>query len=98
MHGRNVFLFAGFMLLILPVDRACGQQKQDPPLPDIRQLMREVQEHQRQLDNIRENYTYTSLQTTEDIDADGRVKKQETGEYEEFFVNGHVIERKIKHN
>ncbi len=60
--------------------------------------MREVQEHQKQLDTIRENYTYTSWQTTEDIDAEGKVKKQETAEYEEFFVNGHVIERKVKHD
>jgi hypothetical protein len=60
--------------------------------------MREVQEHQKQLDKIRENYTYTSYQTTQDIDAKGQVKKTETAEYEAFFVNGHVIERKVKSN
>ena len=73
-------------------------QKADPPLPDIRQLMREVLEHQKQLDQIRENYTYSSLQTVQDIDSHGQVKKTETSEYEDFFVNGHVIERKIKTN
>ena len=98
MHGRNFFWFAGFILLLFPMDRACGQQKPDQPLPDIRQLMREVEQHQRQLDKVRENYTYTSWQITEDIDASGSVKKQETAEYEEFFVNGHVIERKVKHD
>ena len=41
------------------------------PLPDIRQLMHEVQEHQKQLDKVRENYTYTSLQTVQDIDSNG---------------------------
>jgi hypothetical protein len=67
-------------------------------MPDIRQLMREVQEHQKQLDQIRENYTYTSYQEVQDIDANGQVKKTESSEYEDFFVNGHVIERKVKSN
>src|SRR5271157_4395002 len=73
-----------------------AQQAPNRPLPDIRQLMREVQDHQKQLDEIRENYTYSSLQTTQDIDANGQVKKTETAEFEDFFVNGHVIERKVK--
>jgi len=68
------------------------------PLPDIRELMREVQEHQKRLDQVRENYTYTSYQVVQDVDANGQVKKTESTEYEDFFVNGHVIERKVKVN
>jgi len=98
MHGRNAFRNVVFIFFLFRMEWAPGQQKPDPPLPDIRQLMREVQEHQKQLDAIRENYTYTSWQVVEDIDSEGTVKKQETGEYEEFFVNGHVIERKVKQN
>lgn len=60
--------------------------------------MREVQEHQTQLDQIRENYTYTSYQVVQDIDSSGQVKKTEASEYNDFFVNGHVIERKVKEN
>jgi hypothetical protein len=86
------------MLLLVQSSAVRGQQTSDPPLPDIRQLMREVQAHQAQLDKIRENYTYTSYQTTQDIDGNGQVKKTETAEYEDFFVNGHVIERKVKSN
>ncbi|MGA7242342.1 MAG: hypothetical protein WBX19_04125 [Terracidiphilus sp.] len=67
-------------------------------MPDIRQLMREVQEHQKKLDQIRENYTYSSYQVVQDIDGNGQVKKTESSEYEDFFVNGHVIERKVKAN
>ena len=65
-------------------------------LPDIRQLMQEVQTHQRQLDKVRESYTYTSMQTVQDIDANGKVQKTQTEEHEDFFVNGHVIERTVK--
>lgn len=96
MYRRNVFWCAGLILVILQVHWLSGEQKPGPPLPDIRQLMREVQAHQKRLDNIRENYTYTSWQTVQDIDEAGKIKKQETGEYEEFFVNGHIIERKVK--
>jgi hypothetical protein len=73
-----------------------GGQAASASLPDIRQLMQEVQDHQRQLDKVRESYTYTSLQTTQDIDANGQVKKTETQENEDFFVNSHIIERTVK--
>jgi hypothetical protein len=68
------------------------------PLPDIRDLMRQVVEHQRQLEKVRENYTFNSIQTVEDIDSSGKVTKTETEEYNDFFVNGHIIERMVKKN
>ena len=68
------------------------------PLPDIRQLMAEVQAHQKQLEKVRENYTYSSLQTTQDLDSNGKVTKTQSVEGEDFFVNGHVIERMVKKN
>jgi len=96
MHIRNALLLIGGV--IIPFASAAGQQTAQAPLPDIRQLMREVQEHQKQLDRIRENYTYTSYQVVQDIDENGQVKKTESSEYNDFFVNGHVIERKVKSN
>ncbi len=77
---------------------ATGRSRSDPPLPDIRWLMQEVQEHQKQLDKIRESYTYTSMETGQDIGGNGRVKKTETKESEVFFVNGHIIGRTVKKN
>jgi len=96
MHIRNALLLIG--AVVIPFASAAGQQTAQAPLPDIRQLMREVQEHQKQLDRIRENYTYTSYQVVQDIDENGQVKKTESSEYNDFFVNGHVIERKVKSN
>ena len=66
------------------------------PLPDIRQLMREVVEHQKQLEQVRENYTFNSVLMVQDIDANGKVTKTESEEYNDFFVNGHVIARMVK--
>lgn len=86
------------LLLCLLAPPATASQAANSPLPDIRQLMREVQNHQRQLDKLRESYTYSSLQTVQDIDSNGQVKKTETEEHEDFFVNSHVIERTVKKN
>jgi hypothetical protein len=108
MVSLRIAMFAGFLqtFLLAPLalcQQPAGQSGQigqaaqaATPLPEIRQLMREVQEHQRQLERVRENYTYTSLQTTQDIDSNGQVKKTETEEYEEFYVNGHPIGRLVK--
>jgi hypothetical protein len=98
MYIRNHLVLSGWTLFLISLLVAAGQQPAQAPLPDIRQLMREVQEHQKQLDQIRENYTYTSFQVVQDIDGDGQVKKTESSEYEDFFVSGHVIERKVKSN
>jgi hypothetical protein len=89
---------AGFLLLLLPTAPLPGEQPANAPLPDVHQLLREVMEHQKQLDKVRENYTYSSFQTVQDVDANGKVKKTETEESEDFFVNGHLIERNVKKN
>ena len=60
--------------------------------------MHEVMDHQKQLEKVRETYTYSSSQTVQDIDSNGQVTKTETTEHEDFFVNGHVIERTVKKN
>jgi hypothetical protein len=99
MRAIHVFYLAGFLLSLLGTPRVYAQQGNNSgaaPLPDIHQLMHEVQAHQKQLDKVRENYTYTSLQTVQDLDSNGQVKKTETTENEDFFVNSHVIERKVK--
>lgn len=93
MQVRHAIWFLAFSIPLWPAQPAANA-----PLPDIRQLMREVQEHQRQLDKVRESYTFTSLETTEDIDANGQVKKTESTEQEDFFVNSHLIQRTVKKN
>lgn len=70
----DVFVLAG-VVVALPAGSLTAQQPDDARLPEIRQLLEQVREHQRQLDKVRENYTYTSAQTLQDIDANGQVKK-----------------------
>jgi hypothetical protein len=108
MRAIHAFYLAGFLWSLLGTPRAHAQQQGNSqgnsqgnnqgatPLPDIHQLMLEVQAHQKQLDKVRENYTYSSLQTVQDLDSNGQVKKTESTEHEDFFVNSHVIERTVK--
>ena len=98
MHSGRVTILTGILLPLVLASAASCQQKTNAPLPDIRQLMSEVQAHQKQLEQVRENYTYSSLQTTQDVDQNGTVTKTESEEGEDFFVNGHVIERRVKKN
>jgi len=95
MHARHVLLLSAF-LLPLATHPVLAQQSAAKPLPDLHQLMREVQQHQKQVDEARENYTYTSFQTIEEIDASGQVTKTGSREYEIFYVNGHQIGRLVK--
>jgi hypothetical protein len=89
-------LWAGGALAGMAVASHAFAQVPAAPLPDIHQLMRAVEDHQKKVDTMRENYTYTSFQTRQEIDAGGQVKKTETEEREEFFVNGHPIRRVVK--
>jgi hypothetical protein len=93
-----LLILAGFAALLLPAAAGRAQQAASAPIPDIRALMHEVMDHQKAMEKVRENYTYSSLQTTQDIDGNGQVKKTDSEEGEDFFVNGHVIERTVKKN
>ena len=86
-------------LSLLLVSSALGQQTASDaaagsaPIPDIRQLMVQVMDHQKQLEKVRENYTYHSSNSVQEIDSGGKVTKTETEESEVFFINSHRIER-----
>lgn len=98
MTNRKFAWFVGTTLLLLPAAQATAQKVSSAPLPDIHQLMLEVQGHQRQLDGVRESYTYSCSQIIQDLDARGQVTKTDAEEREDFFVHGHLIERTIKKN
>ena len=95
MRAFSVFTLAVAGLVLVEIPHAQAQQAA-APIPEIRELIREVTEHQKQLEKVRETYTYSSTRTMEDIDGNGQVKKTETQDLEAFIVNGHVIERLVK--
>ena len=95
---RGLWCRAFAVALLALTGAIFAQAPGNPPLPDVRQLLHEVQDHQKQVEKLRENYTYSSLQTTQDLDSGGKVTKTETSENEDFFVNGHILERTVKKN
>ena len=66
------------------------------PLPDIPALMRSVETNQRMSEAIEKDYLYRSVQTEEQMDGHGRVKKTEVREYDVFWVNGVPVHRLTK--
>ncbi|HEY3704704.1 MAG TPA: hypothetical protein VGL22_06550 [Terracidiphilus sp.] len=89
-QAGSLFFFAASVL-------ACAAQS-NAPLPDPRQLIRDVVAHQKQVEKVRENFTYSSQITVQDLDSNGKVTKTESFENEDFFVNGHAIRRQVKKN
>ncbi|MBV8438269.1 MAG: hypothetical protein JOY95_12225 [Silvibacterium sp.] len=93
-------LFAS-ALILFSISGACGGQNHPADgasIPDPTTLMNQVEEHQRKLDQTRENYTYREIVVIRELDKNGGVKKTESEEDEIFFVNSHEIDRKVKKN
>lgn len=68
----------------------------DAPIPDIPTLMNQVQDHQRQMEAIRENYTFRELDVTDTLNKNGTTKKTESEDYEVFYVNTHEVRRLVQ--
>jgi hypothetical protein len=69
---------------------------QKTALPDAATMLREVEAHQKQLDKVRENYTFRAVQMVRQLDSSGNTKKVETEEHEVFFVNGHQVQKLVR--
>src|SRR6202046_4778298 len=91
------WLATGALLVSLACVAPSTVGASDPAaLPDAATMLREVEAHQKQLDKIRENYTFRAVQTTRQLDSSGNTKKIETEEHEVFFVNGHRVEKLVR--
>ena len=65
-------------------------------LPPVPALIRQVEANQLKLDKTRESYTYRELQVMHELDKHGAIKKEESREYNVFYVNGHPIQRLMR--
>ena len=92
----HVTIWAAILSTGLPPLVQAAPSTVNPPLPDIRQLMQQVRAHQRELDKVREPYSFTSMHVIQDLDGNGQVKKTQSDEHEVCFINGHVIERLVE--
>jgi hypothetical protein len=96
MLSLRIFPLAALLMVLLQAQPAQSQQPASPPLPEIHQLMREVHEHQKLLEKVQENYTYSVAEVIQEIGAQGQVTKTEAHEFEVFYVNSQPIARMVK--
>ncbi len=66
-------------------------RKSQIQLPDLKALFKEIDDNQKAIDKIKENYTGTRVEEETEFESDGKVKKREVTEYTFFYLNGQEI-------
>ena len=61
------------------------------PLPEIKQLLSDVQENQKQLESLVDQYSCTEDEEVREFDKDGKVKKTIAKEYMDFYLGGQLV-------
>ena len=82
--------------VVLTAARVAGAQDVARPLPDISALMHEVEARQREAELVRKDYIYHAVETEQEVDGHGNVKKTEVNEYDRFWLNGAPVEKLVK--
>ncbi len=70
--------------------------KSQVKLPDLKGLFKEIDENQKAIDKIKENYTGTRVEEETEFESDGRVKKREVTEYTFFYLDGEEVSTVVK--
>lgn len=65
--------------------------KSQVKLPDLKALFKELDDNQKAIDKIREDYAGTKTEEETDFDSDGKVKKHTVTESTFFYVDGEEI-------
>jgi hypothetical protein len=71
-------------------------KKSQVQLPDLKALFKEIDENQKAIDKIRENYAGSQSEEETEFEGDGRVKKREANEYTFFYLNGQEVTTRVK--
>src|ERR1700734_1268332 len=71
-------------------------KKSQVQLPDLKALFKEIDDNQKAIDKIKENYAGTRVEDETEFESDGRVKKHEVNEYTFFYFEGDEISTLVK--
>ncbi len=66
-------------------------KKSQVQLPDLKTLFKEIDDNQKAIDKIRENYAGTRAEEETEYDKTGKITKKELKEYTFFYLNGDEI-------
>jgi hypothetical protein len=70
--------------------------KSQVKLPDLKTLFKEIDDNQKAIDKIKENYAGSRTEEETEYESDGRVKKSELTEYTFFYLSGHEVSTRVK--
>jgi hypothetical protein len=71
-------------------------KKSQVQLPDLKALFKEIDENQKVIDKIKENYAGTRTEEETEYEPDGKVKKRELNEYTFFYFSGNEVSTLVK--
>lgn len=71
-------------------------RKSQVQLPDLKALFHEIDENQKAIDKLKENYTGTRSEEETEYDKTGKISKQERKEYTFFYLEGEEISTLMK--
>jgi hypothetical protein len=70
--------------------------KSQVKLPDLKALFKEIDDNQKAIDKIKENYTGTRAEEETEFESNGKVEKREVTEYTFFYLNGQEVSTVVK--
>jgi hypothetical protein len=71
-------------------------RKSQVQLPDLKALFQEIDDHQKAIDKLKENYAGTRAEEQTEFENDGRIKKRELKEYTFFYLDGGEVSTLVK--
>src|SRR6266436_6979434 len=70
--------------------------KSQVKLPDLKALFKEIDDNQKAIDKIKENYAGSESEEETEFEGNGKVKKREVHDYTFFYLNGDEITTLVK--
>jgi hypothetical protein len=71
-------------------------KKSQVQLPDLKALFKEIDENQKAIDKLKENYAGTRSEEETEYDKTGKISKRELHDYTFFYLSGHEVSTLIK--
>jgi hypothetical protein len=71
-------------------------KKSQVQLPDLKALFKEIDENQKAIDKLKENYAGTRSEEETEYDKTGKISKRELHEYSFFYLKGQEVSTLVK--
>jgi hypothetical protein len=70
--------------------------KSQVQLPDLKALFKEIDDNQKAIDKIKEDYAGTRVEDETEFDGEGKIKKHEVNEFTFFYLDGEEVSTLVK--